>query len=218
MSLNGWCDRQWQDCAIISTWFKAAFSTFDQDILLQRLEVTYGFNGAVLQWLRSYVEDRMQSVHLNGSISRPHRVICGVPQGSILGAFVIYSLHGRHWHHRAVIWSEILTYTDDNHIYSSCSLAEWASLNIKVIDCIDVVDKWMASNRLMWNPSKSEFLWCSSPRRVLLLDQSAFVLRDSSQSTYHQSWGTSVRSSMLQCQWTIIPTDSSGWATTSCAG
>ena len=38
----------------------------------------------------------------------------------------------------------------------------------------------MASNRLMLNPSKSEFLWCSSPRRVLLLDRAAFVLRDGS--------------------------------------
>ena len=38
----------------------------------------------------------------------------------------------------------------------------------------------MASNQLMLNPSKSEFLWCSSPRRVLLLDQSAFVLWDGS--------------------------------------
>ena len=32
----------------------------------------------------------------------------------------------------------------------------------------------------MLNPSKSRFLWCSSPRRVLLLDRSAFVLRDGS--------------------------------------
>ena len=39
---------------------------------------------------------------------------------------------------------------------------------------------WMASNQLMLNPSKSEFLSCSSPRRVLLLDRSAFVLRDGS--------------------------------------
>ena len=72
------------------------------------------------------------------------------------------------------------TYVDDNQIYASCFLAECASLKIKVIDCIDVVDKWMTSNRLMLNPSKSEFLWCSSPRRILLLDQSVFVLRDGS--------------------------------------
>ena len=68
------------------------------------------------------------------------------------------------------------TYADDNQIYSSCFPADCAYLKIKVIDCIDVVDKWMSSNRLMLDLSKSEFLWCSSPRWVLLLDQSAFVL------------------------------------------
>ena len=38
----------------------------------------------------------------------------------------------------------------------------------------------MASNWLMLNPSKSKFLWCRSPRWLLLLDRSAFVLRDGS--------------------------------------
>ena len=36
--------------------------------------------------------------------------------------------------------------------------------------------------------------------------------------TYHQLWGTAMRSSMLQCRWTITSTDSFGRATTMCAG
>ena len=36
----------------------------------------------------------------------------------------------------------------------------------------------MASNRLMLNPAKSEFIWCASPRRVHLIDRSDFVLKD----------------------------------------
>ena len=90
-------------------------------------------------------------------------------------AFVIYSLHGRHRHHL-----KHHTYADDNQIFSSCFPADCASLKIKLIDCIDVVDKRMASNRLMLNPSKSEFLCCCSPRQVLLLDRAAFLLRDGS--------------------------------------
>ena len=38
----------------------------------------------------------------------------------------------------------------------------------------------MISNKLKLNPSKSKFLWCRSPRRVLLLDRSAFVLQEGS--------------------------------------
>ena len=115
----------------------------------------------------AYVEDQMQSVHLNGSISRLRRVICGVPQGSVLGPLlftlctedigIIVQSFGLKHH----------TYVDDNQIDSSCFPAECASLKIKLIDCIDFVDKWMASNRLTLNPSKSEFLWRSLPCRVL---------------------------------------------------
>src|SRR6218665_3209962 len=36
----------------------------------------------------------------------------------------------------------------------------------------------MASNRLKLNPSKTEFLWCTTLRRRRLLDGSTFVLGD----------------------------------------
>ena len=50
------------------------------------------------------------------------------------------------------------TYDGANQIYALCFPAECASFMVKVIDCIDVADKWMASNRLMLIPSKLEFL------------------------------------------------------------
>ena len=103
----------------------------------------------------------MQSVHLNGGISRPRHVICGESQGSILGPllFTLYTADIG-----IIVQSFGLKhhiYADDNQIYSPYFPVECASLKIKVIDCIDVVGKWMASNQLMLNPSKSEFLWCS---------------------------------------------------------
>ena len=42
-----WCDRQWQDCAIILD-LTVAFNIVDHDILLRWLEVTDGVNGAIL--------------------------------------------------------------------------------------------------------------------------------------------------------------------------
>ena len=78
-----------------------------------------------------------------------------------------------------LVWNTTCMLTITKFISSSFP-AECASLKIKVIYCIDVVDKWMASHWLMSNPSKSELLWCSSPHRVLLIDQSAFALRDCS--------------------------------------
>ena len=122
----------------------------------------------------------MQSVHLNGEHIAFSSCYFGSAARVRTCAFVIHSLHGRHRYHRVVIWYETPQLADDNQIYSSCFRTECFSLKIKVIDCIDVVDKWMASNRLMLNPSKSEFLCLSSSRRVLLINKSAFVFLDGS--------------------------------------
>ena len=80
------------------------------------------------------------------------------------------------------------THTDDNQIYSSCFPAECASLKTKITGDVDVVNKWIAFNWPMLNPSKSAFLWCSSSRWILLIDQLAYVLQ----------YGSVVVSSIMQ--------------------
>ena len=40
----------------------AAFDTVDHNILLQRLQSSYGFDGLALQWFRSYLPGRTQAV------------------------------------------------------------------------------------------------------------------------------------------------------------
>ncbi len=68
-----------------------AFDTIDHDIPLHKLE-HYGFRGIVLEWFKSYLHDRKQFVSYNSHESDMKNIICGVPQGSILGPllFIIY--------------------------------------------------------------------------------------------------------------------------------
>ena len=71
----------------------AAFDTVDHETLLRRLEISYGIDGSVLGWLRSYLDDRKQSVRCGSSTSTPTLLRCGVPQGSVLGPllFLLYT-------------------------------------------------------------------------------------------------------------------------------
>ena len=61
-----------------------AFDTVNHKILLSKLRY-YGLRDNSISWFTSYLQNRMQHVKLNGETSDPKPVICGVPQGSILG-------------------------------------------------------------------------------------------------------------------------------------
>ncbi|GFR81218.1 reverse transcriptase [Elysia marginata] len=73
----------------------ATFDTLDNEILLKRLEITFGVTGFALSWFCSYIADRAQKVSLKGETSEGDTIMrFGVPQGSVLGP-VIFTLYTR---------------------------------------------------------------------------------------------------------------------------
>jgi len=65
----------------------ATFDTVDHAILLDRLYRSFGINGAVLSWVRSFITSRTQTVHVEeDQQSTISAVVCGVPHGSVLCA------------------------------------------------------------------------------------------------------------------------------------
>ena len=57
---------------------KKAFDTVNHNILLEKLDY-YGIRGVAKNWFESYLNNRKQSVTLNGSDSSFRPVLTGVP-------------------------------------------------------------------------------------------------------------------------------------------
>ena len=74
----------------------AAIDTVDSDILLTLQEKRFGFIGVALQWFRSYLVNRYQTLCVGKSAkSKPRELKYGVPQGLVLGPLLFCAYKGR---------------------------------------------------------------------------------------------------------------------------
>ena len=64
--------------------FRKDFDLVDHKLLLQKLK-HYTINKLSISWFESYLCHRTQQVNINTNQSNTANVLCGVPQGSILG-------------------------------------------------------------------------------------------------------------------------------------
>ena len=72
-------------------WNCSKFFGTPYKILPHKLHL-YGIKGIALNWFRSYLSNRKQYCWVNDHLSHPQEMVCGIPQGSILGPllFPIY--------------------------------------------------------------------------------------------------------------------------------
>jgi len=75
-------------CAPVLLDLSAAFDAVDHQHLLNVMQERFGIRGPVYNWLASYISGRSQAVTVNSLCSLPARLVCGVPQGSVLGPVV----------------------------------------------------------------------------------------------------------------------------------
>ena len=63
----------------------AAFDTIAHQLLLTRLQHSFGISGSALFWFSSYLRNRTHAVNINSLQSQHTTLYYGVPQGSVLG-------------------------------------------------------------------------------------------------------------------------------------
>ena len=70
---------------------KKAFDTVNHRILIEKMQLC-GIRGHILDWFKSYLNNRKQFPHVNNTNSDFNSISCGEPQGSILGPllFILY--------------------------------------------------------------------------------------------------------------------------------
>jgi hypothetical protein len=143
----------------------AAFDTIDHEILINRLSQRLGIKDHALAWFKSYLSERLQSIHLDGQSSAPKYLLFGVPQGSVLGPILfsayqtpLFDIARRHG-------VDIHLYADDTQLYVSYNLdsvVEKDSAVRKIENCIHNIKSWMTNNKLKLNDNKTEVMQVSS--------------------------------------------------------
>ena len=140
--------------------FSAAFDTIDHTILLQRLH-ELGIRDAALDWFRSYLRQRRQSVVINGTRSSYRNLSFGVPQGSVLGP-ILFTLYTTPLGAIARKYQlNFHLYADDTQLYTAFKPNNAESLPLiisNVQNCVTDIKSWMTANILQLNMDKTEVL------------------------------------------------------------
>uniref|UniRef100_A0A803TMK0 Reverse transcriptase domain-containing protein n=1 Tax=Anolis carolinensis TaxID=28377 RepID=A0A803TMK0_ANOCA len=137
----------------------AAFDTVDHGILLGRF-AGMGFRGTVLQWLRSFLEGRSQTVSLGDTCSAPQPLSCGVPQGSVLSPMLFNIYMKPLGEIIRSFWVRCHLYADDVQLCNSFPSVTKEAVQV-LNRCLATVSDWMRANKLKLNPDKMEVLLIS---------------------------------------------------------
>ena len=148
----------------------AAFDTIDHSILLNRLADRFHVRRTAFSWFKSYLTNRHQVIKTGGAYSKEAPLSFGVPQGSILGGPLLFSLYTAPVGDLALRHGICVhMYADDTQLYVMLENRENAISRIE--QCIAQIKDWMTAYFLRLNSDKTEVLLIGSPFKFRKLSQ-----------------------------------------------
>jgi len=166
-------------CLMVLLDLSAAFDTVDHTQLLTALS-ELGVQGTALDWIQSYLSDRQQVVVIGKASSDPQTLVCGVPQGSVLGppAFSLYTAPLGE-----LLRSHLMDYhfyADDSSLYVLFQPRDLTDTIQHTEQCLVSVRQWMSQKCLKLNDSKTEILLISSKQISKKLECPSIIIGDTS--------------------------------------
>jgi hypothetical protein len=147
--------------ALICLDMSAAFDTVDHGKLLEVLQNRFGVDGDPLQWFKSYLSSRSFRVSVGDCLSETLALLCGVPQGSLLGP-ILFLLYIEAVQDIVEPYGlRIKLYADDSQLYVSLVPTDstgWSEAKVDIEECLAKVKRWMVGQWLKCNEAKTELI------------------------------------------------------------
>ena len=147
-------------CTILCDLSKA-FDTLPHDLLIAKLD-SYGIGTSALKLINNYLSNRKQRCKVGSSFSTWADIICGVPQGSVLGPLLFNIFINDFF--SFIQDSSVCNFADDQSIYTSATNIDEAL--VKLERDISNALKWFKSNRMVANPKKFQMMFLGTREKV----------------------------------------------------